>query len=351
MFSEAFLARAEGGRNVCLTSLRDALTLAKSGNRKYYLRYLECCMPPLFSLALEEGIEVDLVQQLIRMFRLKAPADAPDRWPRPVRIQTLGRFEVRINDEPLEFSRKVPKKTLALLKALVAHGAEGVPEQWLCDSLWGDEEADAARQVLGVTVLRLRKLLGNDEAIGQQGGKVWLDRQLCWVDAWRFEGLTANRRDPDAVRKALNLYAGAFLTEDEGESWSVPMRERLRGKFIHALATCGQSLEADGHADEAIRLYLRGIDADVIVEAFHRGLMRCYRRTGRMTEAVSAYRRLRQTMSVVLGVSPSAESEALYREIIAGLAAEPSETQLPAAEAPVRPPRLRAVRSVVPRQR
>jgi DNA-binding SARP family transcriptional activator len=75
---------------------------------------------------------------------------------------------------------------------------------------------------------------------------------------------------------------------------------------------------------EAIRLYLRGIDADVIVEAFHRGLMRCYRCAGRLTEAVSAYRRLRQTLSVVLGIAPSAESEALHREIIAELANAPA---------------------------
>jgi LuxR family transcriptional regulator, maltose regulon positive regulatory protein len=328
VFCGAFLARAESRHDVCLTMLREALRLARVGNRKYYLRYLECCMPPLFCLALEEGIEVDLVQRLIGMFRLKAPADAHDHWPRPVRIQTLGRFEIRIKEEALEFSRKVPKKTLALLKALIAHGAEVVPEQWLCDALWGDEEADSARLVLGVTVLRLRKLLGYDDAIGQQGGKVWLDRRLCWVDAWRFEALSGNPFDRVVLRNGLNLYAGAFLAEDEAEAWSVPMRERLRGKFIHALATCGQALEADGHADEAIRLYLLGIDADVIVEAFHRGLMRCYRCTGRMTEAVSAYRRLRKTMSVVLGVSPSAESEALYREIIAGLAADSVEARL-----------------------
>jgi DNA-binding SARP family transcriptional activator len=323
VFCEAFMTRVEGHRDAALATLREALTLAKAGNRKYYLRYLECCMPPLFCMALEEGIELGLVQQLIRMFRLKPPPDAPDLWPRPVRIRTLGHFAIHIGDRPLEYSRKVPKKTLALLKALVAHGAEQTPEQWLCDSVWGDEEADAARQVLGVTVLRLRKLLGNDEAVGHQGGKVWLDRQLCWVDAWRFQAALSNVPDPDGLHEALKLYAGAFLPDDEGEPWSVAMRERLRGKFIHALATHGQTLEAHDHTDDAIRLYLRGIDADVVVEAFHRGLMRCYRRSGRLTEAVSAYRRLRQTCSVVLGVTPAAASEALYQEIILELAAEP----------------------------
>jgi len=173
----------------------------------------------------------------------------------------------------------------------------------------------------------LRKLLGSTEAVLQQGGKVSLDRTLCWVDAWRFEERVAHLDDRVAVSKALDLYGGTFLPEDEGEPWSVPARERLRGKFIHLLATHGRSLETDGDTSAAIRLYLRGIDADPIVEAFHQGLMRCYQRLGRHTEAISAYRRLRQTLSVVLSVSPSAESQALYQTIMEACAGTPEVTE------------------------
>jgi DNA-binding SARP family transcriptional activator len=270
-------------------------------------------MPHLFTVALVGGIEVELVQQIIRMFRLKPPAGAPDLWPRPIRIHALGRFEVLVNDKPLEFSRKVPRKTLALLKALIGYGGKGVAEQSLCDALWADEEADAARQALSITVVRLRKLLGSNDFVQQQGGKVSLDRALCWVDAWRFEERAAHADGLAAVSKALDLYAGTFLPEDEGEPWSVPTRERLRGKFIHLLATHGHALEANGNTAAAMRLHVRGVDADPIVEAFHQGLMRCYQCLGRHTEAISVYRRLRQTLSVVLSVAPSADSQALYR--------------------------------------
>ena len=316
VFCESFLARAENDRETCLAKLRESLALARHGNRKFYLRYLECCMPPLFSLALEEGIEVDLVQEVIRLFRLPPPAHAPDLWPRPVRIRTLGGFEVLVNDEPPAFSRKLPKKTLALLKVLVANGGREVTEDHLCDSLWGDEEADAARQALSITVLRLRKLLGVSEAVLNQGGKVWLDRKLCWVDAWRFEELLEASAEEEDSGRALNLYAGAFLPDDEGESWSIAARERLRGKFVHALARHGRTLERADDNDGAMRLYQRGLDADLIIEGFHQGMMRCYRGLGRHTEAIAVYRRLRQTLSVVLGVAPSTESERLYRDIL-----------------------------------
>jgi DNA-binding SARP family transcriptional activator len=272
-------------------------------------------MPHLFTLALQEGIEMEFVQRLIRTFRLRPPANAPDSWPWPVRIRTLGRFEVLIDDRPLEFARKVPKKTLALLKALVAHGGQDVSEQTLCDALWGDEEADAARQALSITVVRLRKLLGVDDVLSQQGGKLSLDPSLCWVDAWRFEQHAVKPQTAREAVLALKFYYGSFLPEDETEAWSVPARERLRGRFIHLLATYGEALETQDDWTGAADLYLRGIDADAIVEAFYQGLMRCYAGMGRHTEAVAAYRRLRQTLSVVLGVVPSPRSRELFEEV------------------------------------
>jgi len=271
-------------------------------------------MPSLFQLALEEGIEVDLVRDIIRMFRLKAPQDAPDLWPWPVRIYTLGKFRARINGEDLEFPRKLPRKTLLLLKAIVAFGGRDVPEQALCDALWGDEEGDAARNALSITVMRLRKLLGSNEAVFHQGGKVSLNPEMCWVDAWAFEARLADTRL--VGQEVLDLYGGTFLPEDEGEAWSVARRERLRGKFIDALSRYGMTLESQGDLPGAVQCYMRGIDADPIVESFHQGLMRCYERLGKRTEALSVYRRLKHTLSVVLGVPPSNATQKLFHDML-----------------------------------
>lgn len=319
--ADAYISLCEQDMGVVLVKLRDGIDLAKTGNRKYGLRFLETAMPPLFAMALREGIEVDFVRHLIRMFRLRPPEDAPDQWPWPIRLFTLGRFDVVIEDRTLEFPRKTPRKTLALLKALVAYGGAEVPEQWLCDALWGDEEADAAREALGITVLRLRKLLGRPEAIVQKGGRLSLDRSLVWTDAWSFDRQAAGST-PEAACDALELYAGAFLPADEGDAWSVSARERLRGRFIHLLATQGATLEVAGEVAKAMNWYLRGIDADPIVEAFHQGLMRCYQQLGRHTEAISAFRRLRQTLSVVLGVAPSKVSHELCQGSVRACARE-----------------------------
>ena len=326
VFVEAWLASTEGNRRLGLERLQSSLQLAKEGKRKHYLRHFECAMPPLFRLALEEGIEVDLVQDIIQMFRLKAPKDAPDRWPWPVRIFTLGRFEVQINGAKLEFSRKLPRKTLLFLKAIVALGGRDVPEQALCDALWGDEEGDAALNALSITVSRLRKLLGSNESVTHQGGKASLNPEMCWVDAWVFEARLAETGFDNS--KVLSLYGGTFLPEDEGESWSVTPRERLRGKFIDALSRYGTTLESEGDLPSAVQCYIRGIDADPIVESFHQGLMRCYERLGKRSEAFSVYRRFKQTLSVLLGVPPSDATQRLFQDMLSRQAADGTPPQL-----------------------
>ncbi len=46
--------------------------------------------------------------------------------------------------------------------------------------------------------------------------------------------------------------------------------------------------------------------------------MRALAATGDQAEAINAFRRCRELLSIVLGVKPSAETERLYQEIAAG---------------------------------
>lgn len=289
---------------------------------KFYLRMHPRALPTICAAALEHGIEVEYVRRIVRELGLRAPTiDAPN-WPWPFEVRTLGRFEVLCEGRPLAFSRKVPKKTLALLKALVALGNGTVSEQRLIDVFWPDEEGDAAARALDATVLRLRALLGDAAAIVQKGGKVSVDLERVWIDVFAFErALSAagpRLRDSTArtsLERALELYGGAFLPQDEADAWTVATRERLRGKFINAVGELAAALEGSGDFDGAIAAYLRGLDADAVVEPFYQGLMRCYGRLDRRTEAIAAYRRLKQILSVTLGLAPSAATEKLYQSL------------------------------------
>jgi DNA-binding SARP family transcriptional activator len=87
---------------------------------------------------------------------------------------------------------------------------------------------------------------------------------------------------------------------------------------VQATADHAARLEAAHRFEEAITCYQRGLDADNVVEPFYQGLMRCYQRLDRLPEAVSAYRRLKQTLSVLLSLPPSAGTERLYQALRLG---------------------------------
>lgn len=302
----------EARRDACL---REAIVLTRDERIKRRVclyRWYVKTMGELLPVALQRGIEIDTARTLIREFDLSPPPSPPEAWPWPVRVHTFGRFEVLVDDRPLEFGRKAPKRTIALLKAIIALGGRDVQEQLLCDALWPDLEGDAAREALAAALHRLRRLLGASEVIRQVEGTLSLNNQRCFVDVWTFE---SGIEQPGEQRAALELYRGSFLQGDGETPWSASMRERLRGKFVRALQTVAHELEMPGRYEEAIDLYLRGIDADDLIEPFYQGLMRSYQHLGRCTEAASAYRRMRQALSVTLGVQPGLESQRLFEDL------------------------------------
>ena len=123
-------------------------------------------MARLCQRALEAGIEVEYVQRLVRVRRL-TPAHPPielESWPWALRIYTLGRFGVATDGAPVQVAGKVQQRPLALLKAIVALGGREVAEERLAEALWPEADGDGAHQALAVTLHRLRRLLGREEA-------------------------------------------------------------------------------------------------------------------------------------------------------------------------------------------
>jgi DNA-binding SARP family transcriptional activator len=320
--ARAMMALKQGDRAALEASLRELFTCAARYGTGMPARFFLDWMPRLCAQALIAQIDSEYVRELIRAYGWHCEGAPIEQWPWPVRIYTLGRFEVFVGDQPLARSSKTPRKTLALLKALICLGGSKVRDHRLIDALWPDDEADAGRAAFNVTLHRLRKLVGHSDAIQVEDGLVSLAPHLCWIDALAFEGLASETHPPPggpapSFEAALALYRGNLLPADEDEPWAVAMRERLRSKFVRVVGMHARRLEALGQWEPALALYSRGLDADELTESFYQGLMRCYQGLGRPAEAMSAYRRLRHTLAATLGLSPSPETEALCRSIAA----------------------------------
>ena len=69
----------------------------------------------------------------------------------------------------------------------------------------------------------------------------------------------------------------------------------------HCQLTILKALEAEGHWENAMACYLRGIEADEFVKAFHQQLIRCYQQQGRTAEAQAASERRKRIVAAARG--------------------------------------------------
>jgi ATP/maltotriose-dependent transcriptional regulator MalT/DNA-binding SARP family transcriptional activator len=303
-----------------LDSLRKALSLGKEQGYSNTFFWHAPVMVTLLKRALDANIEVDYVQRLIRKRDL-SPDSPPydcDRWPWPLEIFTLGRFDLVKDGDPLEFPVKTPRKMLSFLKALVASGSKGLSEEQLTANLWSEAEGDMAHQAFATSLHRLRLLLGNEKAIQLRKGLLRFDGHFCWVDAHAFEYLLQQAdalNDPPLLQKAINLYTGPFLGGDDSDPWAMSYQEKLRSKFLRAVTKLGKFFEEREEQEKAIECYRKGLEVDEFGEVFCQRLMLCYHASGRKAEALSIYDRFCKRIQSVLGVNPSPKTQAIYETV------------------------------------
>src|SRR5215472_13117727 len=174
----------------------------------------------------------------------------------PFRVYVLGRFRVLTGDEPVRFSRRIQRKPLELLQALIAFGGAEVGASTLTDALWPDSEGDAGYHALESALYRLRQLLGRLDAVRMVGGKLSLNHHLFWVDVWELErGLQSGGASDTELASRLasmrELYAGHFLEHETEKPWAIKARQALRDRFLRHLRDSARIYESRRLWDEA----------------------------------------------------------------------------------------------------
>jgi LuxR family transcriptional regulator, maltose regulon positive regulatory protein len=334
---KAELCFARGDFQEADKHLHHGFTLCREHRIMHFEWWIPETMARLCARALAACIETEFVLEMVRTNNLaeKAPPLGGEEWPWLVRIYALGRFEIVIDEQKLVSSGKIQKKPLELLKALISLGGQEVHENQLIDCLWPDAEGDLGHNALSVTLARLRRLLGHEQALLFQGGRLSIDPRYCWVDGIALERLLEDgarywkgaeggsaapsndfARAVGLTEKALSLYRGHFLPGETAIPWTISIRERLRGKFIRGVARLGEHWEKAGELEKAADCYLQGLERDDLVEEFYQRLMLIYHRLGRTAMGVEIYRRCRLRLASSLGLSPCAETEAIQLRLL-----------------------------------
>jgi LuxR family transcriptional regulator, maltose regulon positive regulatory protein len=322
MLTEAYFSFLNGCVKEAKELLSRGMQLGK--NRGYVSLYMRKpgMLEYLMEKSLGSGIEERYAKELIQKNNLSPGLSfRSEAWPYPVKLYSLGNFQLLLNEKPVAIPGKIQKRPLQMLKALVALGGKDISEEQLTDVLWPEAEGDSGHAAFKTTLSRLRRLVGNDKAILLHGGKLTIDPQIFWVDAFAFEyyvaqaerimksdvaGTEAAKEEMDEIaEKAMRLYRGHFLSDEADQQWALARKERLKSKFVHFMLNTGLSLERKAQWERAVEVYERGLDVDDLTEEFYQRLIICYNNLGRSAQAMEIYSRCCKILSAVLGREPS----------------------------------------------
>lgn len=313
----------EGNEKKALVALRQAFEIGRKNDYVNFPWWRPSAMARLCAKAIESGIEVDYARNLARRRGLRPEMGAAGQasWPWPVKVFTLGQFKVFLEDQELRFSRKAKEKPLQLLKALIALGGDQVPETRLADLLWPDSEGDTAQHTLGITLYRLRKMLGRRSAIKRVARTLTIVRDECWVDVWEFQRLLTSAEEARAaanrdayrelIQQAIDIYRGPFFPSDVDEPWARPVQEQARQRFITSACALGADWEGHREWTRAEAVYQGALTKEPLAEPLWRSLTGQYVRRGLSAEARRTYAKCRETFAAELGAHPAFRLEDL----------------------------------------
>ncbi|RME86673.1 MAG: hypothetical protein D6770_11375 [Anaerolineae bacterium] len=202
--------------------------------------------------------------------------------------------------------------------------SQPLTREQVCLVLWPEiEEPERQKLRFKNDLYRLRRAVGQ-KVILFEDEHYRFNRDLDYeYDVEAFDAYIKQAHSADetaekiqAYRKAIALVEGPYL-QDIDATWAWPERERLNRAYLSALLALAELYLQSGQTGEAITLAQRALEWDSCLEEAHRLLMRAYARQGDRPAIVRQYRTCKDTLRTELDVSPSPETERLYRRLTA----------------------------------
>lgn len=234
-------------------------------------------------------------------------------------ISVLGPIECRWGTKPRQIKGECQRTLLAVL---ATSGGRPVSTHALVEEIWLEQPPDHEENALQAHVSRLRrKLLGSEGAAGghdveliscTSGYQLKLPPEA--VDATQFRRMVNHVRgnpsmDPEEAAAMLRTALGMWYGPLFGGSVGGPICQAVAAHIGEVRAMAQEMLFdlelRSGRHKEVIPELSELIEAPTLNERFCEQLMIALYRSGRQTEALALYQKVRHRLGAELGLQPS----------------------------------------------
>ncbi len=251
-------------------------------------------------------------------------------------LHVLGGFTARLGSLCLGMDQFARRRSLTLLKILVANYGRVLGRDELVDQIWPTKPPEDAPQLLKSAAHYLRRALGeaHDEKpsarfiLTTANGYAFNTSSPHWIDAVEFkrlaeEGLRLERQGRwrealGSLEPAAELYRGAYLDDEPYSEWAIAQRRRFSELHFDVLAASARLFRIAGDFEAAIRSNRRMLQFDPCLEDVHCDLMDLLFRSGKRIQALRQFEACRRALKEEFDSSPLLETETLYRSILNG---------------------------------
>jgi DNA-binding SARP family transcriptional activator len=243
-------------------------------------------------------------------------------------VRLLGRLSVEHGRRWLD-GTALPGRQGRVVLAYLALSRHPVGRDELADHVWPDTLSASWERDLSAVVSKVRAALDTiqlgsflEGAFGcyelrlPVGSRVDADDVMRFVEeaesAWR-----RGERDASiaAATTSANLARRPLLPGEHGH-WLEQRRELLRDALLRALDILVDGLAGSPFEADALRYANEALGVDPYRESTYVRLMQLHLHRGDRAQAIRVYERCRTVLDNDLGVSPSPQTEAAYRDAL-----------------------------------
>jgi DNA-binding SARP family transcriptional activator/pimeloyl-ACP methyl ester carboxylesterase len=227
-------------------------------------------------------------------------------------VRLFGKFEIRLDNQPIE----IPSRSAqSLLAYLMLHPDRLYRREKLAGLLWPDSDEANARNNLRQTLWRLRKVIGEDYFVTDRVSVGFNSKADYKLDTDTLQEAVSEISSTDQLIRIVSVYEDRLLPGFYDE-WVLLEQERLQALFEDRMQLLLDRLVKEARWREVREWAEWWIARGQTPEPAYRALMMAHAGLGDRAGVATAYQRCVEILNEELGVEPSEETRELYRRLI-----------------------------------